>query len=186
MATKWSSRIQFPRDNFVCRVVEEKFTRSQSNGNPMITLTVETVGLLKNDNTTTDEVDIGGETFMIAGARIIQYYPTIVLDSNGDGVDSEKTRKSQDRVKELYSKFKMDENVNFENPTLGFKGKQFMCLLYGDAQPQRRSPTKAELDAGKREGEVILDPVTREPVINYYPKIDRIYGLYAGEANKPY
>lgn len=183
-ATKWSSRVQWPRDNFVCRVTDEKFAPSKGSGNPMITLTVETVGLLKNDNTTTDEIDVGGEPFMIAGVRVTQYYPTIVLSS--DGVDAEKTKKAQERVKELYSKFGLGGDINFENPVLGFKGKLFMALLFGDPQPQRRSPTKEQLEKGIREGEVILDPVTREPVINFYPKIDRIYGLYAGEASKPF
>lgn len=153
----------------------------------MITLTAETVGLLKNDNSTTDEVDVGGESYMIAGVRITSYYPTIVLNKDGEGIDEEKTKKAQERVKEVYGKFGLDNtNINFENPALGFKGKLFMALLFGDPQPQRRSPTKEQLDRGIREGEVILDPVTRQPVINYYPKIDRIYGLAAAEANKPY
>mgnify|MGYP006871750116 FL=1 len=174
-ATKYNQTVKWPNDNFVCRVIDESFAPSKASGNPMITLTFETVGMLKNDNTTTDEVDIGGEDFMIAGVKLVNYYPTIVLD--GDGVNVEKTKKAQARVVELYEKFNLDASINFENPVLAFKGKSVMVYLQDEAKPKRRSPTKEQLDAGIREGEIVLNPITREPVIDHWPKLNRIYGL---------
>jgi len=174
-AKKWFSDTKWPNDNFICRVIDEKFAPS-NNQNPMITLTLETVGLLKNDNTTTSEVDIGGELFMITGIKIIKYYPTIVLD--GNDIDEDKTREAQKRVKDLFEKFGMDNsNINFENPVLEFKGKQIMVYLQDEAKPKRRSPTKAQLDVGVREGEIVVNPITREPVIDHWPSLNRIYGL---------
>ena len=175
-AQKWNSSTKFPNDNFVCRVTDDGFSPSKSSGNPMITLTFETIGLLKNDSTTTPEIDVGGDLYTISEIKITNYYPTIVLSP--EGIDESKTHKAQERVKELYEKFGMDNtNINFENPVLGFKGKQVMVYLQDEAKPKRRSPTKAQLEQGIREGEVILNPVTHEAVVDHWPRINRIYGL---------
>ena len=185
-ANKWTNRIQWPRDNFILRVIEEKFAPSASSGNPMITLVAETVAMLLNDGSLVEDVDIGGEQYMIVGAKVTNYHPTIVLNDD-NSVNEEKTAKAQERVKELYGKFKLpNDNINFENPELGFKGKCFSALLYGKEQAQRRSPTKEQLAKGIREGEVIIDPVTRQPVVNYWPTIDRIYGLADVGDKRPY
>ena len=177
-AQKWNSSIKFPNDNYILRVIEEGFAPSKGSGNPMITLTTETVGLLKNDGTTTPEVDVGGDLYLISEVKITSYYPTIVLTP--EGIDEVKTHKAQERVKELYEKFGMDNsNINFENPVLGFKGKQVMAYLQDEAKPKRRSPTKAQLEQGIREGEVIVNPVTREAVVDHWPRLNRVYGLAA-------
>ena len=178
-AQKWNSSIKFPNDNYVLRVIEEGFAPSKGSGNPMITLTTETVGLLKNDGTTTPEVDVGGDLYLITEIKITSYYPTIVFSLDADRtIDEVKTQKAQERVKELYEKFGMDNsNINFENPVLGFKGKQVMVYLQDEAKPKRRSPTKAQLEQGIREGEVIVNPVTREAVVDHWPRLNRVYGL---------
>lgn len=177
-AQKWTPNVKFPNDNFVCRVIDEGFSPSKSSGNPMITLTFETIGLLKNDSTTTSEVDVGGDLYMISEVKITNYYPTIVLSP--EGIDETKTHKAQERVKELYEKFGMDNtNINFENPVLGFKGKQVMVYLQDEAKLKRRSPTKAQLEQGITKGEGIINPVTHEEVVDHWPRINRIYGLAA-------
>jgi len=184
MATKYNNRVKFPRENFVLRVIEEVFGMSKGKENPMITLKFEV--------DRPEEVNIGGEDYTVAGTQITNYYTTIVLNGEGDLAD--KTRKAQENVVKLYEAFGLvpknstveNSGINFENPKLGFKGKLVWALCYPDEQPQRKSPTKEQLAKGIKQGDIIMDPILKIPVVSYYPKIDRIYGLADNNVNKPF
>ena len=168
----------FPRENFIIRCTEEIFGASKGSDNPMLTLKFEV--------DSPEEVNIAGEMFNVAGARISGYYVTQVLNEDGT-LDEEKTANAQKRVRDLYDKFGLpSDNINFENPELGFKGKLQWALLYADAQEQRKSPTKEQLAKGIKQGDVLKNPVTGEPLIAYYPKIDQFFGLATANPNKPF
>ena len=178
MALKWSSKVMFPRDNFVLRCVDEDFSPSKSSGNPMITLEFEVHS--------PEEVSVAGEQYTVAGVTSKMYFPTIVFADGEGNKDVEKTERSQARVKELYELFGLDSsNINFENPSLAFKGKLVHALMYGDAQEQRKAPTP-EQAAKRQQGDILKNPITGKPLISYFPKVDTIFGLAQADPNKPY
>lgn len=184
MATKFNTRVQCPRDNFVLRCIEESFGISKGKENPMITL--------KWEIDRPEELEIGGELYTMAGTQTTSYYTTIVL--NGEGDLAEKTRKSQENLVKLYEDCGLipknstvaNCGIDFENPKLGFKGLLVWALLYSDEVAQRKTPTKEQLAKGIKQGDIILDPIKKIPVVSYYPKIDRIFGLAEAAANKPF
>lgn len=179
-AQKWNQKVQFPRDNYVVRVTDESFGPSKSSGNPMITLEFEVVS--------PEEVQVGTGTYTVVGVgNIRRYYPTIVYADAEGTVDTEKTANAQERVRELYRLFGMDDKaINFENPELAFKGKKVYALLYADEVEQRKAPTAEELKQGKKQGEILKNPITGKALISYYPKIDEVFGIAPDDASKPY
>lgn len=178
MSQKWTSKIQWPRDNYILRCTEEIFGASKESQNPMLTLKFEV--------DSPEEVNVAGELYNVAGARTTGYYVTQVMNEDGT-LDEEKTANAQKRVRDLYEKFGLpSDNINFENPELGFKGKLQWALLYADEQQQRKSPTKEQLAKGVKQGDVIKHPITGVPLIAYYPKIDQFFGLATQAANKPF
>ena len=175
--TKWNSNMPWQTDNYVLRCTEELFGMSKGSENPMITLTYEVVS--------PEEIEIAGEATMVVGTRIVGYYTTMVL--NGEGDLAEKTTKAQNRVRELYSLFGLDNtNINFENPVLGFKGKLVHARLYDDEQVKYNSPTSEDLKAGNKRGKPAVNPITKQPLTQHYPKIECIFGLAEVESGKAY
>lgn len=174
---KWTKKTPFPKDNFILRCTDEAFGQS-SSGNPMITLDFEIIS--------PETVDVGTALVNVSGVQIRKWYVTKNFD--GDTINIDKSAKSAEALKALYKAFGLDaENINPDNPVLGFKGKCVHALLYGKQEEQTKSPTSAQLAEGKRKGDVIIDPVTKLPMVQYSPQIDTIYGLAQVDAsNRPY
>jgi hypothetical protein len=177
---KWNSEIPWThREDYILRVTEESFGPSKSSGNPMITLKMEVVS--------PETMEVAGAEYNIAGVSfgLTKYYPTQVIE---DGETNQtKTVQAQDRVKELYRAFGLDDSsINFENPTLGFKGKTVYARLYNNATEQRRAPTKEQLAKGQRQGDIMTNPVTKKPLMQNSPAIGEIFGLAPTDGNKPY
>lgn len=169
--------MQWPRDNYILRVIGDGFAPSKSSNNPMITLEFEVVS--------PEELEIAGEHYVVAGTKLKNYYPTIVME--GDNQNEEKTANAQARVKKLYELFGLpNDSINFENPSLEFRGKLVYALLYDDPSEQRKSPTKEQLAKGQRQGEVLRNPITKQPLISHYPKVGEIFGLAQIEAGKAF
>lgn len=171
MSQKWTNKVQFPRDNFILRCMDNQFSQSKSSGNPMISLELELVSPA--------EYEIGAEgTFTIAGIKLTQYFPTQVLNAETKEVDTEKTAAAQARIKDLYEKFGLDfSDFNPENPVLDFKGRLVWASMYDKVTEQRKSPTAEQLKAGKRQGDVLINPVTKLPMIRHEPAISEILGI---------
>lgn len=171
MSRKWTPEIKIPQDsNYIIRITDESFGPSKGSGNPMITLKAEVVS--------PEEVEVAGEMINIAGAPITPlYYVTQPADADGN-VDAEKAANSAKRLKELYSLFELpNDNINPENPTLAFKGKVVYALLYPDCQERRKSPTAAQLAQGIKQGDVMINPKTKKPLVNNFIKVGEIFGL---------
>lgn len=171
MSKKWTPEIKIPQDsNYIIRITEESFGPAKSSGNPMITLKAEVVS--------PEEVEVAGEMYSIAGAQTSPLYFT-TQSTNQDGVvDPEKTENNVKRLKSLYKACGMDDSsINPENPALGFVGKTLYCILYPDTQDRRKSPTKAQLDAGQKQGDIMINPVTKQPLTSNYIKVGEIFGL---------
>jgi len=87
----------------------------------------------------------------------------------------------------LYENFGLkSDKLNFENPVLELKGKLVHALLYGKPEEQRRAPTKEQLAKGLKQGDIIKHPITGQPLVQYWPQIDEIYGPANSDTNKPY
>lgn len=171
MATKYNKSMRLPPDNYVLRCVEESFGPSKSSGNPMITLEFEIQS--------PDEIEIAGEKVTIAGTKLTHYVTTQVLN---DAEKSEgcRVRAVGDKQKKgIYQLFGLDpEGFNPENPILGFKGKLEHARLTSEENAARKDPTEEQLKKGER-GDIIKNPVTKEPVLFYQLKVAEFYGLAA-------
>lgn len=168
MATKYNSSMRIPQDsNYIVRVKEEVFAPSNA-GNPMITLTHEIVS--------PEEVEIAGEVVTIAGTEIKTYH---TVKANPDDENAEdKNAKNLVRLKKLYSDcgIAFDEG-QIDNPPLGFVGKNLFVLIYPDEVERRKAPTAEQLAKGQKQGDIMVNPLTKKPLVNYYPKIGEIFGL---------
>jgi hypothetical protein len=170
---KWNNTVMWPRDNFVNRVIEESFSPSKSSGNPMITLTFEVVS--------PETFSVAGETYTGVGQKTTRYFTT------GNIEDAEKDAKAKKGTQELFKKFGLPhDNINWDNPKLGFKGKLVHTLMGDNLVEERKSPTAEQLKKGIKQGDVIMNPVTKKPRTKHYPQILEIDGLASADTNKPY
>jgi hypothetical protein len=179
MANKWNSSVEWQNDsNYVLRCVEESFGPSRSSGKPMITLKFEVAS--------PDTMEVAGEPFTIASTQIMGYYVTQSVDENGV-VDEAKSAECLKRLTALYKAFGLPtDNIDINNPALGFKGKLVYALLTNDRKERRKSLTKAQLDKGVKQGDIMINPITKKILMNNYPKLQEIYGLAPTDTNKPY
>ena len=176
MSEKWNSNVQFPTDsNFVNRITEASFGPSNSSGNPMITWKAEVVSPA--------DVEIGDKTYNIAGVKTINYLVTEVKD--GEGIDAFKTEACRERVSEFWKKLGLDpQSINWDNidvkPLVNLK-------IYTQMEPEinerHKNPTAAQLAEGKAkglkkiEGDIMKNPLTGKPIIQYFPKIREVFGI---------
>lgn len=165
---KWNSKIMFPQDNYVARVTNVVFGPSKGSGNPMITLDLEVVS--------PDVVQVGDKNVTVAGVGLKHYITTQVMD--GENINAEKTAACASRIQELYEKLGLDfSTFNAENPdTSVFENMKIWVLLKSDRSEKRKAPT-AEQAARKELGEIIKDPITGKDLVQYFPKIDEIFGI---------
>ena len=77
------------------------------------------------------------------------------------------------------------EDINWDNlgPVVaGLKGKLVMVQMNSRIDPQRKTPTVAQLEEAKRtgkraEGDIMKHPMTGKELVKYWPQITDIYGL---------
>ena len=178
MARKIGFDIPLPTDSsYIIRCIDEAFGPSKSSGKPMITLKFEIVS--------PEEVEVAGEQVNIAGTQTQPcYYVTQSTDEDGV-VDAEKSANILKRLQGLYKAFGLaSDTINPENPTLGFKGKVVYALLSADKQERRKSPTAEQLKSGVKQGDIMVNPVTKQTLTNYYIKVGDIFGLAPTDGNK--
>jgi len=169
MAQKYNSNVVFPKDSsYIIRCLDVVFAPSNA-GNPMLSFEYEIVS--------PETVEIAGEEYNIAGTKLRTWQ--VVKTMDGDVVDTAKTDKNETDTKKLVAAFGGDpETFDLTNPDLSvFKGKSVYALLYNDEQDQRKSPTAAQLKAGQKQGDVLLHPITKQPLKRNYPKIGEIFAL---------
>lgn len=178
---KWNNQIPWQKDsNYIIRCIEETFSESRSSGSPMITLEFEVAA--------PETMKVGDHEYMIAGVKagLKSYYPTISLTPDGE-VDAVKTANAQERVKILFRAFDLDDtSIDFKNPALAFKGKTVYALLDNEETAQRKSPTKDQLSKGQKQGDILLNPKTKKPLMQNYPKVREIFGTASVESGAAY
>jgi hypothetical protein len=175
---KWNMDIVWEvQSNYILRCVDEKIAPSNKE-NPMITLGFEVVS--------PESFESAGEEYNIAGVPI-KYYQNVKTLVDGL-VDVEKTEDNKKRLLALYKAFEIpvDEVIVQDNPPLGFKGKVVYALLENDQKVKRRSPTKEQLSKGIKEGDVLINPMTKQPLKTNYPKISQIFGLAPANSFGPF
>jgi hypothetical protein len=176
MSEKWNAQMQFPNDTqYINRCVGAEFGASKSSGNPMITLSFELVS--------PQEVEIAGKMVSITGIKTTTYNSLNITDSDGEQ-NAEKEAQMKERIKGLYKLFELDtENIDWNNPDVkGFLGKCVYCHMNAEPIEQRKPPTAEQLQEAKRtgkraEGAVCKNPITGQPVVQYWPKVREIFGL---------
>ncbi len=178
MSTKWNADIPFPSDNtFVNRIISIKAAPS-NDGNPMLTIETEVV------SPTVYEIPGVGEV-NIQGAKCTTYQTYRVFDDNGE-VNTEKTDKCETRVETLLMNLEIPkEDINFSNlgpAVASLKGKLIMTRMNSRIDPQRRTPTTAQVEAAKKlgkraEGDIMKHPKTGKEMVKYWPNIVEIFCL---------
>ena len=166
----WNSKVPFPTDNFIITCTDASFGPSRSSGKPMITLDFEI--------SSPDAINVKGEDYNVAGQKVgSQYVVTQSIDGEGN-LDVVKTESCKKRMDDMCTKFGVPLIDNPENPDVSvFKGKKVWALLKGDTKEKRKTPTQEQLSKGIKEGDVIQDPMTGQPVVTYWPVVDQFYGL---------
>ena len=172
MPTKWNSNIMFPSDSdYIVRVCKAEFGESKSSGNPMITVEYEVVA--------PEVKEIAGDEVTLSGVKTIVYYTTTTFD--GQEVDTLKTKNARARLTAFYKLVDPELVIDFENPdTKVLLGKAFYAQMYPEIKEQRKEPTMAQIESAKTknirpEGDVMLHPLTRQPLISYWPKIKELF-----------
>jgi hypothetical protein len=176
MSKKWNANMMFPTDScFVNRIVGASFGPSKGSGNPMLTINTELVS--------PQEYEIDGEQVVVAGVKATNYFVTQVNKPDGT-IDEEKTANCRanlaDPTKGLWVKLGLDPNtINWDNiDTKPLLGKLIYTMMSPDKEEKRANPTAAELAKDKHaEGKVLRNPVTNQPLVNYWPKVREIFGV---------
>ena len=163
----WNNKKPFPKDNYICRCIEEKFAPS-GKGNPMVTRQWEIVS--------PEVVTVGDGQLSVVGVKFFQYLMTQVLE-NGQ-VDKDKSDKSFAKLAEDYKALGYDKtSIDDQNPPLIAKGKCAYIILWAKEDKQTKPLTNAERLAGKKVGEDIVDPATGKPLIKYVLNVDQVLGI---------
>lgn len=168
MAQKYNSSVVFERDsNYILRCISAVFGLSGA-GNPMLTFEYEIVS--------PEVMTVAGEEFTIAGLKMKTWQ---VVQTMVDGVvDVNKTARNKEGLTKLYKAFEFDGEINPENPdTSAFINKTVYAMLSNDAKEQRKSPTAEQLAKGQKQGDIMLNPKTKQPLTYNGPKIGEVFGL---------
>lgn len=161
--------------NYIVRVADAEVKLSNA-GNPMVVVTPEI-------NTPAD-VMIGEDQVNIAGVKCgPRYYSIKVVNDEGE-LDPVKTKTARERlVKELLSPIGLEyDQVNWDNPDMSIlKGKAYYALVKSKVVEKRKNPTQVQIEtarkAGKRaEGDVLMNPITKQPLVQYWPETEDIFG----------
>ena len=161
------------KSDYILRCIEETFAPANS-GNPMVTLKFEVAA---PDVVIDDE----GNELQVAGTPLLFWCVVKSVTGNKNQSPEEATAQCQRNFIKLLTAFELPiDNINWDNPELGFKGKLVYALLEDNEQEQRGSPTKADLAKGIKQGPILVNPKTKKPLVNHYPKIngiDSIFGI---------
>jgi len=169
--SKWNSTMPWiKKSDYILRCVEEIFAPSNS-GNPMYTLKFEVAA-------PSEVEDDDGNPMTVAGISVSYWCVT----KNTTGTKDENPEQATERCKKNFIKlleaFELPtDNIDWDNPTGGFKGKLVYALVEDNPTEQRGSPTKADLAKGIRVGPILLHPKTKKPLIQHYPVIKDFYGI---------
>lgn len=161
----------------VARCINEEFKPSKSTGNPMIVREWEIV--------LPETVNVNGTPKIIAGQKLMQYLPTIVLGPDGTR-DDEKSNKALSRVRDENDALGIsNENFDDENPNLEAKGLQADILVSSEERELRTDPTPEELAQGKTVGQPILGD-DNKPMKRYSLRLAMVLGRSTVDTGRPY
>ncbi len=166
---KWNKEIVWPhKSDYILRVLEETFAPSKA-GNPTVTLKFEVAY--------PETVEGPDGPMTVAGTMLNARY---ALSSPGTAKSTpeQATEFLRGKFIELLKGFEMSTgDINWDNPTLGFKGKLVYAELDDKAEPRRGSPTKEDLAKGIKVGAVLLHPKTKKSLVDHYPEAKAFYGI---------
>lgn len=178
---KWNAEIQIPTGSeYVVGINDVKFSVSNA-GNPMLTLGFEIKSPSEFDNTLYG----GNESVNIAGVKTRpRWYVTTVLDEN-KVIDEPATKSARERLmKDFLTPLAIEyADIDWNNPKLDIlKGKAWYAQIECKPNEKRATPTTADIENAKRtgsrvEGKIMINPVTKQPLVDYWPDVTNIFGL---------
>lgn len=173
---KWNADLMIPTDsNYIIRIADAEVKLSNA-GQPMIVMVPEI--------NTPAEVMIGEDQVNIAGVKCRPIYRTFKCVDEEGNIDQKKTKDARERImKEFYGPIGLTpEEVNWENPDVSIlKGKAFYCIVKSNIVEKRKTPTQVQIETARKsgkyaEGDVMLHPITKKALVQYWPETDEIFG----------
>lgn len=150
------------RDRYIIRCTAQKYGFSSKN-NPMVTLDWEIVGYQTTDGQISTKLKRGESVYEIGGASC-QTWHTL----------SESALEMYFHNREVLG-LGQTEEVDETNPPLDYLGITAHAILDADPSEQRKAPTPEQKAAGKP-GDLILDPVTNQPIKRNRVRVAQILG----------
>lgn len=166
---KWNMRVFWPTEYYQLRVKEVTFSPSKTKGNPQVTLSCEVVA--------PETVDNGDDLVTVSGTPIEYYLPTTIFKEGTEEVDTKKTREVREKYSALLLNWDLpaiEGDDAWDNiDTSVFVGVTFFAMLKAKRNEKRKSPTAAQKAAGLP-GDILMDPISGEKSITYYPQVDEV------------
>lgn len=158
------------KGEYVVRVTEATFGPSKSSGTPMLTLSLEVVGVPVKDAEPATEIDRGGKKYIVAGIRPDKvYFPLKSGPSLGRFFEFQ-------RKAGLPSEEVDDQNLD----VTPYKGLLLRAIVTGTEDVERSFLTQEERDSGKTQGEPIKDSETGEILKKQKAVVLSWVGVYNG------
>ena len=144
------------RDRYAVRCIDHKFGPN-SNGDPMITLYWEVVGLPLTDGSLATSIKRGDQEYSIAGQTLQPTWFTL-------------NTKNLNKFFNFHAAAELPDTVDETNPDMSeYKGLLMQAICGEQEQPERQALTEEDIAAGKRVGDPILDengqPITRRQAV---------------------
>lgn len=172
MTKKWSAELCIPTDsNYKARILKAEFKNSKSSGNPMVEITWELVEPAS--------VLIGEHEVNIAGVESRAYYTISKTDAD---TGKKVSASGKEKLEFFFSQVGVTD-VDWENPPVQhLLGKCFLTCVECRPDPRRKTPTATQVETSKRlnkkpEGDMMTNPVTGLPMLNYWPEVKEVFGL---------
>lgn len=171
-AKKWSAELCIPTDsNYKCRIVKAEFKNSKASGNPMVEVMWELVEPAS--------VLVGEQEVNIAGVESRAFYTITRKDPD---TDKTITASGKEKLQFFFNQVGVTD-IDWENPPVQhLLGKCFLTCVECKPDPRRKTPTAAQVEAGKKankkpEGDIMINPVTGLPMNNFWPEVKEVFGL---------
>lgn len=174
------------------RIVDASFGPSNRTRNPMITLSLE-LEAPEEIESVDDKGDV--KPYTVAGVVKTKFYlVTAVIPPDGASdaeiaEAAEKTENCRKRCSEFFTSIGINpDTVNWENPDLNpIKGKLIYTEMEANVVEKRKNPTQAQIAKAKAKGEeplgdIMKNPITGKPRVDYWPKVVCVFGSVPGSS----
>ena len=174
------------------RIVDATFGPSKSTRNPMITLSLELEAPEEIES-----IDDSGnvKSYTVAGVVKTKFRLVTAVIPPDDASEADiteaaqKTEGCRKRCSQFFTSIGINpDTVNWDNPDLNpIKGKLIYTEMDANVVEKRKNPTQAQIAKAKAKGEeplgdIMKNPITGKPLVDYWPNVVQIFGSVPGSS----